>query len=407
MNKTTTTVDPASESPAVPATGVEPTGRAMVEPDARSDDWVPATWGKATTSPASPPVTRTRAADPASGGPEGPGAPAPRPDAEQDGPPAGAAPPRRDENASVTAPVAPLDERSMVRERADRPTHGWRSALFRMSGGGLNPGLSGAERARNEILARIRRPLRGTHRIAVASIKGGVGKTTVAACLGLVLAEHRGDRVIALDANPDAGTLGDRLTGETAVNIRDMIDNLGALDSLTDVSRYTSLAGRLHVLASEQEPAASEALSRSEYEQVSAVLTRFYNIGITDSGTGLVHEAMQGTLGLTDTLVVVGAPTVDGASRTKKMLDWLVAHGHGDKVDRALVVLSWDRSSRDVDADKIRTYFASRCREVVEVPFDPHLATGGRIDLSLLGPSTVEAFRMLAAHVADGFDPEG
>ena len=60
------------------------------------------------------------------------------------------------------------------------------------------------------------RPLPGAHRVAVTSIKGGVGKTTVAACLGLVLAEHRGDRVVALDANPDAGTLADRLTGESA-----------------------------------------------------------------------------------------------------------------------------------------------------------------------------------------------
>ena len=51
-----------------------------------------------------------------------------------------------------------------------------------------------------------------TSRIAVASVKGGVRKTTVAACLGLALAEHRGDRVVALDANPDTGTLADRLT---------------------------------------------------------------------------------------------------------------------------------------------------------------------------------------------------
>ena len=62
-------------------------------------------------------------------------------------------------------------------------------------------------------------------------MKGGVGKTTVATLLGLVLAENRGDRVIALDANPDAGTLADRLTGESAVTVRELVRDLDRIDS--------------------------------------------------------------------------------------------------------------------------------------------------------------------------------
>ena len=87
----------------------------------------------------------------------------------------------------------------------------------------------------------------------------------------------------------------------------------------------------------------SEAFSRAEYERVCAVLRRFYNIVITDSGTGLVHSAMEGTLALADSLIIVGALTVDGASRASKTLDWLVAHGHAELVREAVVVLSRDR----------------------------------------------------------------
>ena len=47
----------------------------------------------------------------------------------------------------------------------------------------------------------------------VLSRKGGVGKTTVTTLLGMVLAELREDRVIAMDANPDRGTLSDRSPG--------------------------------------------------------------------------------------------------------------------------------------------------------------------------------------------------
>jgi hypothetical protein len=40
---------------------------------------------------------------------------------------------------------------------------------------------------------------------------------------------------------------------------------------------------------------------------------------------------------------------------------------------------------------------------VVEVPHDPHLATGARIDLGRLRPATHDAFLTLAALLSDRF----
>jgi MinD-like ATPase involved in chromosome partitioning or flagellar assembly len=300
-----------------------------------------------------------------------------------------------------------LTDDSIVRQRADVPGEGWRGVLHRLSGGTVNPGPSELERTRRQLIHRLRRPLDGTHRIAVTSIKGGVGKTTVTTCLGLALAEHRGDRVVVLDANPDAGTLADRLTGESSVTVRELLRDLDRIHSWADITRYTSLAGRLQVLASEQDPASSDAFSREEYEHVSAALSRFFNIVITDSGTGLVHSAMEGTLKLADSVIIVGAPTVDGASRASKTLDWLLAHGHPQLARSAVVVLSCDRTSDEVDAARIREHFTARCRAVVEIPHDAHLATGGRVDLARLRPRTRDAFLELAAIIADRFDRGG
>ncbi|MFC4948990.1 MinD/ParA family ATP-binding protein [Pseudonocardia sp. GCM10023141] len=299
--------------------------------------------------------------------------------------------------------AAELNSETILRARPDEPGHGWRRAVLRMSGGKINPGPSDDELRRREILHRIRRPLLQSHRIAVTSIKGGVGKTTASTLLGLVMAENRGDRVVVLDANPDAGTLADRLTGESSVTVRELLRDLDRIHSWTEVSRYTSLAGRLQVLASEQDPAAGDAFSREEYEHICALLDRFFNVIITDSGTGLVHSAMEGTLKLADSVIIVGAPTVDGAGRASKTLDWLHAHGHGVLASQAVAVLSCDRTSADVDLGRIREHFLARCRAVVEVPHDPHLATGGRVELARLRPATRDAAYELAALMADRF----
>jgi hypothetical protein len=57
----------------------------------------------------------------------------------------------------------------------------------------------------------------------------------------------------------------------------------------------------------------------------------------------------------------------------------------------------------DVDDRRIRAYFTARCRAVVDIPHDPHLATGGRIELARLSDRTRDAFLQLAALITDRF----
>ncbi|MDQ3475383.1 MAG: AAA family ATPase, partial [Actinomycetota bacterium] len=300
--------------------------------------------------------------------------------------------------------AADLTSGSLVKPAAAVPRVGWRKMVHAVTGGTLNPGLSQAELQRRNLIERATAPVRGCHRIAVVSLKGGIGKTTTTAGLGLTLAEHRGDRVVALDANPDAGTLAERLTGQIDVTVRDLLDNVESIRSFTDVSAFTSLAARLQVLASEQDPEMSEAFNEEEYRTVADVLARYFNIVLTDSGTGLLHSAMSGTLALADSLVVVGSPSVDGASRASKTLDWLMAHGHGELVSRAVAVISTVRpATKELDMARLREHFSARVRAVVEIPYDRHLVTGGIIDMNQLDRPTEEAFLELSAIVADGF----
>jgi MinD-like ATPase involved in chromosome partitioning or flagellar assembly len=301
------------------------------------------------------------------------------------------------------APTGELTDRTVVKERPQPPVSGWRRVLHRAGGGRVEVGDSAAGRTRRDQEARVRRALVGPHRVAVVSLKGGVGKTTVTACVGLAMAELRGDRVAVLDADPDAGTLADRLSGESTVSLRDLAAHADAVRSLPDLDRFTSLSGRLQVLASDQDPTRDDAADRIDYERAAAVLARFCDIVITDSGPGMVHPVMAATLAAADSLVVVGSPTVDGAGRAARTVDWLLAHGWTDLVRRSVVVLSGAPAGPRSHAEALRERLRSRCRAVVDLPHDPHLANGGRIRLAALRPPAADAVLEIAALLGDEF----
>ena len=222
------------------------------------------------------------------------------------------------------------------------PPSGWRRALYQVTGGLVRAPQSAADRRRKDLVQRARTPVAGGHhRVAVLSLKGGVGKTTTTVGLGATLASLRGDRMIAVDANPDRGTLSDKLRLETAATVRDLLNEEDQIRRYADVRAYTTQSpSGLEVLASDRDPTVSVAFSDQDYEDVARVLEHYYSVSITDCGTGLLHSAMAGVLRLADQIVLVSSPSVDGARSASATLDWLAAHHYGDLVRGAVVVLS-------------------------------------------------------------------
>src|SRR5262249_35261985 len=157
---------------------------------------------------------------------------------------------------------------------------------------------SAAERRRKDLIARARTATAGGHhRVAVLSLKGGVGKTTTTVGLGATLASLRGDRIIAVDANPDRGTLSDKFRLDTAATVRDLLNEEDQIHRYADVRAYTTQAASgLEVLASDRDPTVSVAFSAQDYEDVARILEHYYSVCVTDCGTGLLHSAMAGVL---------------------------------------------------------------------------------------------------------------
>lgn len=118
------------------------------------------------------------------------------------------------------------------------PGTGWRKFVYSVSFHKINPGESPRERHYRNLQGRIRRHIRRQYVITVVSGKGGVGVTTMAACIGGVFRECRPENVIAIDAVPSFGTLADRIDesppGDYAAIIND-----------TDVQGYADIREHL------------------------------------------------------------------------------------------------------------------------------------------------------------------
>ncbi|HEY0814802.1 MAG TPA: AAA family ATPase [Pseudonocardia sp.] len=309
------------------------------------------------------------------------------------------------QRARQSEPTALSSDR-LLRHAKRPPQSGWRRLMYLLSGRTVNPGESPTDVRRRELTMRVNQPLLGCYKIAMLSLKGGVGKTTMTATLGATFASLRGDRVVAVDANPDRGTLSQKIPLETSATVRNLLRDAQRVRRYTDVRAYTSQGpSRLEVLASEQDPAVSEAFSEDDYRRTVDLLEHFYNIVLTDCGTGLMHSAMYGVLGVADQLVIVSSGSIDGARSASATMDWLDAHGHGELVANSVVVINFVHRSRGgVDLNRVSEHFAARCRAVVRIPFDAHLEEGAEIDLDRLEPGTRMGLLELAANVADAFE---
>ncbi|OJX62113.1 MAG: hypothetical protein BGO95_00040 [Micrococcales bacterium 73-13] len=294
---------------------------------------------------------------------------------------------------------------SRGREKPQPPEGRWQRLVYELTFHGYHPGDAKPVRSRKSLEQRIARRLDGPTRfVAVLSRKGGVGKTTVSMLLGMALASIREDRVVAIDANPDRGTLAERIAKTTEETVRDLVDHAAEIHAFSDFQRRVSRdETRLDVLASDTNPNLQHEFDADDYATVADLAKRFYSIVLTDCGTGMIHSVMKATLDRADQLVVVSGGSLDEARLTSETISWLENNGYEELARNAVVALNTATQGTDLlILDELEEHFASRVRDIVRVPYDPLLATGATIRFGALKPLTQESIRELAASVVDG-----
>lgn len=215
---------------------------------------------------------------------------------------------------------------------------GWRHWVHALTR--INLGLSPDEKYELDLHARVRRNPRGSYQIAVVGLKGGAGKTTLTAALGSTLAQVRADRILALDADPGAGNLADRVGRQSGATIADVLAEK-ELSHYNDIRAHTSVnAVNLEVLPAPEYSSAQRALSDADWHFIADPASRFYNLVLADCGAGFFDPLTRGVLSTVSGVVVVASVSIDGAQQASVALDWLRNNGYQDLASRACVVIN-------------------------------------------------------------------
>jgi MinD-like ATPase involved in chromosome partitioning or flagellar assembly len=200
-------------------------------------------------------------------------------------------------------------------------------------------------------------PMTRPNTVAVISPKGGVGKTTISFVLGNLLASELRMRVVALDANPDFGTLASLAPDESRSqrSLADLLADSTQIASPAELHPYVArLPTGLHLLGA---PAHAEVMAQMTpglYSRLLDFLERFYEVVILDLGTGITDPLAQFAVDRADQTVVITTP------------EWVTAAG----VLGALRYLQLEQGTLVLNQAPVGRHAGNR--EVIEANFRRH-----------------------------------
>lgn len=292
-------------------------------------------------------------------------------------------------------------ERGQGQVRAPQTTSLWTSIAE------LMPARRRAREQEEALDAAIRAPrITKCHGIAVISPKGGVGKSFLTYLTGNFLAEVRGDKVIAIDTNPDFGTLADQVRSREQQTVGTLLDQIQSIRHYSDLRRFTSkVDSRLEVLAAPADPDVMATISAADYGQVYDQLRHYYDTVLFDCGTGFRDDITRFALQQCDQIVLVSAPLYITTGIVIRALGYLSQIGCD--LSRVTLAINQVRNEKPLDIDYMRSRFGNRLNAIVEIPFDMQLyhdLDRGEFRMNRTQPATRISLKQLVAELVKHFE---
>ncbi|MGW0737013.1 nucleotide-binding protein [Streptomyces sp. NPDC002851] len=278
-----------------------------------------------------------------------------------------------------------------------RPVRG--DSAVRRTGRSLRKLTSSAAKEVEELtrLGReVQQPVTTGRVIAVSSIRGGVGKTTVSALLARTFNHYRQDPVLALEMDPALGTLPVRLGAETVRwSVADLAQLLNPSMLLTDVTGYLVPVTDGGWLLPASQGRIGAMVDVEMYRTVTLALRRYFGVSVVDCEC-LPGEVARTAMATAHARVVVAPVTAEGVNGTRRVLDWLAGLPRG-VLATTVVALTASSPDTSLDVKKATAHLREAGVAVVPFPYDRHLGAGGTIQNALLGEDTRRAAARLAA----------
>jgi MinD-like ATPase involved in chromosome partitioning or flagellar assembly len=286
-------------------------------------------------------------------------------------PPAHPAPPR----------AAPVVERVLSGPGGQRAA-GWRSHVTVVPGG-RGPGRPDHEK---EAKARALLPLDGARLVVVLGCTVGAGQTVTTLMLADLLASLRGEPVAALDLNPGPTSLSE-LARVPATTVSTVLAarSPGAHAAHPGHGGHASHAGnvmhrggprgrgRLDVICQDAAATASGAMTSLEHGRLIDILASRYPLTLADPGASAVAKILAAA----DQLVLVAPASADAIQAVSMTCEWLGAHGQAPLAEHSVALINGVSRRSAQHAEQTEFVLRGRCRAIVRVPWDDHLAEPG------------------------------
>jgi MinD-like ATPase involved in chromosome partitioning or flagellar assembly len=226
----------------------------------------------------------------------------------------------------------------------------------------------------------MQRSVPSSRQIAVASVRGGAGKTTMAALIATELARHRADRVLAADADAELGSLPLRLGVRSQLSLFDLAAQRP--QSFEEAARFlTRTPEGLWVLSSTRGGRIAGEFTLETFEAAVSAVSRYVAATVVDCGAGILTEVNRGVITGSHGLVLVTPGTVDGALSARGALEWFVSNDQQDVLRRTVIAMVSHAPQVGADLQRAHQMLSAWGLPVVAVPYDRHLATGSSLEL--------------------------
>lgn len=242
-----------------------------------------------------------------------------------------------------------------------------------------------------EVSRRVQRATTTGRRILLDDLGTGADTAVVTALVARVLAHHRHDRVLAVDATDRLPSLGTRLDAHTEQDLGEAGET-GSFE-LARESLAEAAPGLWAVRAAQDDGAA--------YASGLLPISRFFGVTLVAGGSdGAFVDAVTETA---HARIRVVRATREAALRAGRAIDGLLRDGRRGEVERSVIVVYEQERREDPGFDTARVIriIAESGARTVLLPHDRHLARGLAVDTRRIANTTRRVALRIAAETVD------